>query len=142
MSIKYQWNDWSTDRRKPKHSEKNLSHFHFVQHNFHMDCRGIKPGTLLDRPATNHRSIARLLHMFKMGSKLTVICCIYGLRSHSFSYLCYMCHKRKSHGRSYSFSADIYPVLYVQYLSRTVSLTSAVERSDAVGSGGAMPSPT
>lgn len=82
------------------------------------------------------------LQMFKMGSKLTIIFCTYGLRSYPFGYLCYMCHKRKSHGRFYSFSADTYPVLYVQYLSRTVSLTSAVERSDAVGSGGAMPSPT
>lgn len=53
-----------------------------------------------------------------------------------------MCHKRKSSGRFYSSSADIYPVLYVQYPSHNVSLTSAVERSDAVGSGGAMPSPT
>jgi len=39
VSIKYWWNDWSTQRRKPKYLEENLPHFH-------MDCPGIKAGTL------------------------------------------------------------------------------------------------
>jgi hypothetical protein len=35
MTIEHWWND--TDRRKPKFSEQNLSHCHFVQHKSNMD---------------------------------------------------------------------------------------------------------
>jgi hypothetical protein len=29
---------------KPKYLEKNLAHYHFVHHKFHMDYPGIDPG--------------------------------------------------------------------------------------------------
>jgi hypothetical protein len=32
------------DGEKPKNSEKNLSHFHFVHHKFHLDWPGSEPG--------------------------------------------------------------------------------------------------
>jgi hypothetical protein len=32
------------DRGKPKNSEKNLPHYHFVHHKPHMDGPGIEPG--------------------------------------------------------------------------------------------------
>jgi hypothetical protein len=42
MSMEQWWSD--TDRGKPKYSEKNLSHCHFVPHKSHTDWPGIEPG--------------------------------------------------------------------------------------------------
>ena len=39
--MEHRWNE--IDRRKPKYSVKNLSHYHFFYHKSHMDRPGIEP---------------------------------------------------------------------------------------------------
>jgi hypothetical protein len=34
-----------TDGGKPKHSEKNHSRYHFVHQEFHIDWKGVEPGS-------------------------------------------------------------------------------------------------
>jgi hypothetical protein len=51
MSTEHWWS--GTGRGKPKFSDKNLSHFHFIHYKSHMDWLGIFPGIHGDRPETN-----------------------------------------------------------------------------------------
>jgi len=53
--MEYWWND--TDREKPKYSEKNLSHYHFVSNKYDMPWPGIGPLLCSDRPATDCLSL-------------------------------------------------------------------------------------
>jgi hypothetical protein len=41
MNMEYWWND--TDRKKPKYSEKNLSHCHIVSYKYDMPRPGTGP---------------------------------------------------------------------------------------------------
>jgi hypothetical protein len=49
--MEHWWND--TDRRNPNHSEKHLSHFHFVVHRSPQSGKVSNPYLRSDRPATN-----------------------------------------------------------------------------------------
>jgi len=39
-NVEHRWN--GNDRRKPKYSEINLVHYHFIHHRPHMDCPGME----------------------------------------------------------------------------------------------------
>jgi hypothetical protein len=42
------------DEGKSNNLERNVSHCHFMQYNFHMDCLGLKFGLHKEKPVTKH----------------------------------------------------------------------------------------
>jgi hypothetical protein len=65
--MEHRWN--KIDRENPKYSGKNLSQFHFVHHNSHMDWPGIEPGP----PQWERHSVTLPAEIFVMRKRFLTL---------------------------------------------------------------------